>query len=158
MTDSPTVANRYECCEHCIDIKEGCPRLDGHPTPCPIADCSTHLTGTEHDITQWNETQRIDKMRDDLIDNVVTIVGYEPPGLRVLLRTLSHPEVVNEAKLYFETMDIANRCSKYEPPWSCAREAEAQYENIQYGWLGAVNGIGYDESWCEPCRRKVLGT
>lgn len=161
---------RYPCCEHCIDIKEGCPRPQGHGGACPIEGCSTHedlfgedpipeeeSEGVVNDIAHWEMSLVIEKMKDDLIDQVTSMVGYEPPGLRVLLRVLSHPDMAGEAKKYFEAMDIGSRCTKYEPPWNCAREAEAQYQNIQYGWLGA-NGVGYDESWCEPCRRKVMGT
>lgn len=179
MTTSTDVAVRYPCCEHCIDIKEGCPRSDGHGSPCPIPFCQTSdqvlpndftpawegedeidrtKAGVETDIVLFSHEQHIDQMRDTLLDNLVSIVGYEPPGIRVLLRTLSHPQLVTEARLYFEAMDVAARCTKYEPPWNCAREAEAQYKNIKHGWMGAANGIGFDESWCESCRRKVMGT
>ena len=163
---------RYQCCEHCVG--EGCPRIDGHTVKCgqlgcipvevldlfgedPVPNEGT-LSSVENDILSWGEQQRIEARRQELIDGVAQLVGYEPPGIRVLLRVLSHPEIAGVAKEYFESMDVSSRCAKYEPPWSCAREAEAQYQNIKFGWVGATSGIGYDESWCEPCRRKVMGT
>lgn len=150
---------RYQCCQHCPD--EGCPRPFGHPVECVMSSCEPIeimfgeelLGGVTPDIISWQKEEHLVQVRESLIRQVNELVGYEPPGLRVLLRALSHPEVAGSARDYFDSMD-----TKYEPPWSCAREAEAQYQNIEHGWLGAANGIGYDESWCEPCRKKVMGT
>lgn len=97
------------------------------------------------------------KQRENLISSVKELVGYEPAGLRVLLRVLSHPDVVQDVSKYFSGLDTSLTCLKYEAPWSCAKEAEASYQNIKYGWLGGANGIGFDESWCPSCRQKVLG-
>jgi hypothetical protein len=96
-------------------------------------------------------------MREELIDSIKEIIGHEPPGIRVLLRVLSHPSVVAETNRYFTGVDTSNKCLRYEAPWSCGKESEANYENIKYGWLGGASGIGFDESWCSSCRRKVLG-
>ena len=95
--------------------------------------------------------------KEELVDLIASVVGHEPPGVRVLLRAMSHPDVVTEMRRYLELIDENTRCLTYEPPWSCAREAEARYENIQYGWLGGAGGIGFDSNWCENCRKKVLG-
>lgn len=97
------------------------------------------------------------KRREELIDLISSAVGYEPPGIRVLIRTISHPDIIGEIRRYLDLVDVASRCVKYEAPWSCAREAEARYENIKYGWYGGAGGIGFDESWCPNCRRKVIG-
>lgn len=133
-----------------LEIVEN-PMLGEDPIP------NEERTGVESDIVGWVYEQRLVKMRDDLIDHVSALVGYEPPGIRVLIRVLSYPTVAGEARTYFDAMDVTARCTKYEPPWSCAREAEAQYQNIQFGWMGAANGVGYDESWCENCRGRILG-
>lgn len=187
-TDANT-SLRFPCCEHCIDIKEGCPRSDGHGSPCPITPCEVGVEPSRPvDFTPaWidepglaelyqedkelekradlEELQRVKEdrvdhqhMREDLVDKVISLVGHEPPGIRVLLRTLSHPDIVKDARLYFDSMDASSRCTKYEPPWNCAREAEARYQNIKYGWTGGAGGIGFDESWCDNCRDKVMGT
>lgn len=105
----------------------------------------------------WQEDVSLLQQKDELIDGVKELVGHEPPGIRVLLRVLAHPDLVQHTRRYFEAHDRSTKCLTYEAPWSCAREAEANYENIKYGWLGGAGGIGFDESWCEPCRRKVLG-
>lgn len=95
--------------------------------------------------------------KEDLIDRITELVGSEPMGVRPMLRILAHPALVSYTVRYFQSLDESSKCLKYEPPWSCAREAEARYENIKYGWLGGINGVGFDESWCENCRKKVLG-
>lgn len=99
----------------------------------------------------------IRQQKEDLIDSIKELVGQEPVGLRVLLRTLSHPGVVTEVARYFAGLDTTNRCTTYEAPWNCSKEAEARYENIKYGWLGGAGGVGFDESWCPNCRKKVMG-
>lgn len=94
--------------------------------------------------------------KETLIERVKELVGYEPPGIRVLLRVLAHPVLVQHTRRYFDALDGSMKCLFYEPPWSCAKEAEARYENIKYGWLGGVNGSLVD-TWCDNCKRKVLG-
>lgn len=97
--------------------------------------------------------------KEELIDYIKEVVGYEPPGIRALLRVLAHPHVIEHTNKYFGPLDSRTMCTKYEAPWNCAREAEANYENIRFGWLGAQNGIGFDSAtWCEACMRKVMGT
>lgn len=105
----------------------------------------------------WQDDHNLLAKKQELIDGVTELVGYEPLGIRVLLRVLAHPDLVQHTRRYFDDLDQAAKCQMYEPPWSCAKEAEAKYENIQYGWLGGAGGVGFDESWCEPCRKKVLG-
>jgi hypothetical protein len=95
--------------------------------------------------------------KEQLIERVKDLMGYEPPGIRVLLRVLSHPDIVTDTVAYFQPLDKSSACTQYEPPWNCARESEARYENIKYGWLGAGNGVGYSEWWCDPCKKKVMG-
>lgn len=96
-------------------------------------------------------------LKEDLLDRIATIVGFEPPGARHLLRVLAHPDVIDLTKEYFESMDKNSMCLTYEYPWNCAREAEARYENIQFGWLGGGSGVGYSEWWCDNCRKKIIG-
>ena len=96
--------------------------------------------------------------KEKLVEKITEVAGYEPPGVRVLLRVLAHPAIIEDTIRYFEELDPNSRCLNYEAPWNCAKEAEAKYENIKYGWLGAGHGIGYDEWWCENCRKKVMGT
>ena len=100
-------------------------------------------------IKRWTE-------KEDLIDEVKAAFGIEPPGLRQILAALAHPDVVEHTQAYFRALDKKHLCEHYDEPWSCAREAEAKYETIKYGWLGAGAGVGFDESWCEPCRQRVL--
>lgn len=96
--------------------------------------------------------------KEELLDRLQELTGAPVPNVRYLLRVLSHPDVIKYTRHYFDSLDESTRCQKYEAPWSCAREAEARYENIKYGWLGAGNGVGYSEWWCEPCRAKVMNS
>lgn len=105
----------------------------------------------------WQEDQRILQDKEDLIDRIRELAGIEPLGIRPMLRVLAHPEMISQTISYFQSLDVTTKCLNYEAPWSCAKEAEARYENIKYGWLGGTNGVGFDESWCENCRKKVLG-
>lgn len=94
--------------------------------------------------------------KDALVHGVTELLGRDIPNLRWALRVLSHPDVIEYTKRYFDAMDVNSRCTKYEPPWSCAKEAEAKYENIKYGWLGAGSGVGFSEWWCDNCKKKVM--
>lgn len=94
---------------------------------------------------------------DELIEAVTEFTGSEPVGLRRYLRLLSHPDVITKTKAYFDSVDFAHMCTKYQAPWNCAREAEATYQNIKYGWTGGAGGIGVNDDWCENCRAKVFG-
>lgn len=98
------------------------------------------------------------KEKDELLDQIAEITGRTLPSVAFFLKVLTHPEVIEYTKRYISSLDLENRCQNYEAPWSCAREAEARYENIRYGWLGGGSGVGYSEWWCEPCRKKVMGT
>jgi hypothetical protein len=101
----------------------------------------------------------VDDEKEELIDQIQSVMGYSPIRLRELLNVLTQPGVIEFTKRYVSAMDTASQCQKYKAPWSCAKEAEAHYKNIKYGWLGAPgSGVGFNESWCEPCRRKVLDT
>lgn len=108
-----------------------------------------------------HERQRIKRLeeKEDFIDEVKAVHGCEPQGLRQILGLLSHPDMIGNTVQFFEAIEgLAgkNSCKHYEFPWDCAREAEAKYETIKYGWVGAGVGVGFDESWCEPCRKRVL--
>lgn len=100
-------------------------------------------------LTRWNA-------REDLIDEVRAHRGVEPGGIRHILDLLAHPDIIQETIKYFQGLDKSQQCLLYDAPWNCAREAEAKYENIRYGWTGGAGGIGFDASWCDPCRDKVL--
>lgn len=97
------------------------------------------------------------EVAEEILERIVEVTGTTMPGVKGILRLLAHPDVIEHTKRYFDIADVASRCQKYQDPWNCAREAEAQYENIKYGWLGAANGVGYSEWWCENCRKKVMG-
>lgn len=103
------------------------------------------------------EDHQLIEQKEELIDGVTSLLGYQPPGVRVLLRVLAHPSLVHLTRQYFSAQDVSLKCLTYESPWSCSKEAEAKYENIKYGWLGGANGVGFDESWCDNCRKKVMG-
>lgn len=98
------------------------------------------------------------EQKEDLIDRMKEIVGYEPPDVRPLIRLLAHPDMIEYTTAYFNSFDKESMCLNYEAPWNCAREAEALYENIKFGWLGGAGGIGYSDAWCEPCRKRVMDT
>jgi hypothetical protein len=119
----------------------------------------SHVAGHEESkaIVTWQDDHNLLTQKEELIEGIKELVGHEPLGVRVLLRVLAHPDLVQHTRRYFDELDQSTKCRIYEAPWCCAREAEAKYENIKYGWTGAVGGISFDEFWCEPCRRKVLG-
>jgi hypothetical protein len=102
-------------------------------------------------MTDWPKNAK-----EELLDHIQMVTGGLPSNARYILKVLAHPDLIEHTRRYFSEMDDEARCQNYEAPWSCAREAEALYKNIKYGWLGGASGIGFDESWCEPCRRKVL--
>lgn len=108
-----------------------------------------------------NERERIKRWeeKEDFVDEIKAVLGHEPQGLRQFLGILSHPDLIEHTVSFFKTVSGQSgkhSCELFEFPWSCAREAEAKYETIKYGWLGAGAGVGFDESWCEPCRQRVL--
>lgn len=108
-----------------------------------------------------NERERIKRWeeKEDLIDEIKSVLGHEPQGMRQFLALMTHPDLVDHVASYFKLLSNQagkHACQLYEAPWDCAREAEAKYETIKYGWLGAGSGVGFDESWCEPCRQRVL--
>lgn len=94
--------------------------------------------------------------KEDLIEQMTRIVGHVPIGTRDLLNVLIHPDLIEYTKKYINAQDEGGRCLFYEYPWSCAKEAEANYKNIKYGWLGGASGIGFDETWCDNCRKKIM--
>lgn len=94
--------------------------------------------------------------KDELIDSLMETLGYLPIGARALLEALTRPEVIEYTKRYIHVMDKASLCQNYKPPWNCAKEAEARYENIKFGWLGGSNGVSYSDWWCEPCRKRAM--
>lgn len=91
--------------------------------------------------------------KEELISTIQELVGYLPLNTRDVLNILVHPEIIDVTKSFVKAMDKAGRCQKYIAPWSCAKEAEARYENIKYGWL-AAGDLQY-EWWCEPCRKRI---
>lgn len=84
------------------------------------------------------------------------VFGRPPAEARRVLNALVHPEVIGATKAFIQANDEWSRCLHYAHPWSCSKEAEARYENIKYGWLGGGAGIGFDEGWCENCRKKAM--
>lgn len=96
------------------------------------------------------------KEKEELIDEMQAAFPRIPQSTREVLSMIVDPKVIEHTKRYIESMDANSKCLMYEAPWSCAKEAEARYENIRYGWLAAGNGVGYSEWWCENCRRKII--
>lgn len=90
----------------------------------------------------------------DLITTIQEVLGRTPQGTVELLNVLVRPEVIEVTKRYVAAY---HRCERFKAPLNCARNAEHEYENLKYGWLGGVSTIGYDESWCEPCRKRAMG-
>ena len=160
---TPTL--RYPCCEHCIG--EGCPRLAGHDIPCGTKGCfsgrpiieqtTTPLSHAMEDIMGWREEENLRQLKEDLVDQATSILGHEPAGIRSMLKLLSHPSIIGNVRRYLEALDAdAIRCLHYEAPWNCIREADAKYQNMQYGYVGGPM-VGVDDSWCESCLSKVMG-
>lgn len=100
-------------------------------------------------LNRWHE-------KEDLIDAIKEIRPIEPANIRLILDLLAHPDVIQHTIRYFQELDTAQKCLNYEHPWNCAREAEARYQTIQYGWISGAGALGYDDSWCEPCRDRLL--
>lgn len=96
--------------------------------------------------------------KEELLEEIQATLGFLPGNTGYLLHVLTLPEVIDSTKRYVKAMDKASRCLNYQAPWNCAREAEARYENIKHGWLGAPSGsgVGLAEWWCENCRKKVM--
>ena len=92
--------------------------------------------------------------KEAVIKKVHRIIGHMPIGTRDLLNVLAHPDVIELTKAFLERMDTASACQKYKAPWSCVKEAEAYYRNIEFGWVGA-SSHEHDDSWCVSCWDKV---
>lgn len=93
--------------------------------------------------------------KEELISKMESILGLVPSQTRLVLNAIVHPDVIDETKRYIKAMDKAAMCTKFVAPWDCAKEAEAKFENIKYGWLGAGTSLEFDW-WCEPCRKRVM--
>lgn len=100
---------------------------------------------------RWHE-------KEDFIDEFKALYGFEPVALRHILTALTHPNLIDHTRKFLASYGSKkeNRCLLYSDPWSCVREAEARYETIKFGWLGAASGVGFDESWCDNCRARVM--
>jgi hypothetical protein len=94
--------------------------------------------------------------KSELIERIKEVLGVLPGNTSYILNVLVREDVIDATKAFIHIKDEGSRCEKFPAPWSCAKEAEAMYENIKYGWLGAAHGIGYSEWWCEPCRKRVM--
>lgn len=92
--------------------------------------------------------------KEELIAEMQEVLGLIPSNTRLILNALAHPSLIDYARRYLRAVDKAGRCTKYEYPWSCTKEAEAKFENVKYGWLGGVSEIELD--WiCENCRNRI---
>lgn len=96
--------------------------------------------------------------KEELIAKLQEAIGFVPANTSYILHVLSRPDVIDATKHYIKAVDKASMCQKYPAPWNCAKEAEARYENIKYGWLGAPSesGLGFADWWCDACRKKVM--
>ena len=96
--------------------------------------------------------------KEELVEQVQEVLGYLPVGTRLVISALVRPDVIEATKRYIKEMDEASKCTHHKAPWNCAKEAEAMYENIKFGWLGAPSGsgVGFADWWCENCRRRVM--
>lgn len=93
--------------------------------------------------------------KEELIHQMEHILGLVPGNTRLILNGLVHPEVIEYTKRFIKAKDFASQCQKFKAPWDCAKEAEAKFENIKYGWLGGGTTMEFDW-WCEPCRKRVM--
>lgn len=105
-------------------------------------------------MVELTHEEEIERMRNQLLEKVSEVVGYEPPGFRQVLRVLTHPEVAPFSAKYIGALDKSSACTIYEPPWNCAKESEAKYENLKYGWIAGDN---YTDHWCDNCEKRVMG-
>ena len=108
------------------------------------------------------ERERIKRMeeKEDLIDEIKATIGREPQGLRQILGLLSHPDVLETALIFLKGLDRKHACLIYPSPWNCARESEAKYETVKWGWgVVGYNDAEVHDSWCVPCQhRRDAGT
>lgn len=95
--------------------------------------------------------------KEELISGIESILGLTPANTRLILNVLAHPELIEHTKRYIRSKDYASRCTKYETPWDCIKEAEAKFENIKFGWLGSGNSsVELSLDWlCEACHRRI---
>lgn len=95
----------------------------------------------------------MDDEKEDLVDHIQGILGHLPENTRYILKVLAHPQIIEYTQEYFGKLDNKTRCLRYDPPWSCVREAEARYENVKYGWTAAPGTDGGTQDlWCANCR------
>lgn len=93
--------------------------------------------------------------KEDLIEEIESILGLIPANTRLLLNLLVQPSLVDYTRRYIRAADKSFLCKKYEAPWSCLKEAEAKFENVKFGWLGA--GGEFELDWiCESCRQRII--
>lgn len=93
--------------------------------------------------------------KEEVIKKIETILGRVPDNTRTILNVLVHPDVINTTKRYIHVHDRSDLCQRYAAPWSCVREAEARFENLRLGWLGAASDVLDEIEWCEPCKNKL---
>lgn len=95
------------------------------------------------------------KEKDELVAKIKETLGVLPGNTLYLLNVLVHEDLIEYTKDYIRTKDVASRCTEFKEPWSCAKEAEAMYENIKFGWLGGAQNMGVSEWWCDNCRKRA---
>lgn len=99
-------------------------------------------------IKIWND-------REDLIDEVKATFGAEPANLRRVLAALSHPEVLQFTKQFFESLGDTHTCLHYDAPWNCATVTESNYESMIVEAGGPGSTTIFDQ-WCVPCRDRAM--
>lgn len=102
---------------------------------------------------------KVDKFqeKEDFLSEIQRVAGGKlPANARYFLKLLAHPDLITHTVQFFTGFDVDLMCLKYEAPWSCVHETEAQFENVTSGWLGAGRGQLITE-WCENCKRRVIG-
>ena len=93
--------------------------------------------------------------KEELISAIEDTFGVVPDQARLILGMLAHPRVIDEAKRYLRARDLGSQCTKYKHPWSCIREAEAKFENVKYGWLGAGSAEIELDWCCANCMKRI---
>jgi len=88
-----------------------------------------------------------------VIAEIHELLGFLPEGTRQILKTLTHPAMIDTTKAYFSGIDVSTMCKNYEAPWDCIQEANAKYETIHFGYTEIESESWYD-GWCHTCKFK----
>jgi len=83
------------------------------------------------------------------------VTGRTPANLNAILKILAHPDIITQARAYLQANDTTDACQKYQPPWNCLMESEANAQNFSPGWAREIHEVM--ENWCVNCRDRLIG-